>query len=171
MGFDPKTGRTVGKVDTIFNARQMSKSANHPRPSYDGRFLLFTLSDYGCFPIWHKETDQWLLDLRTMKARPLAEINSNNTDSWHNWSRNSHWIVFTSRRINGYYTQLYLAHVDGHGRMGKPFLLPQRNPWLYYDRQLNSYNTPDFTLQPVRLNARKAAGDILSSERVATEIK
>ena len=96
VGFDPKTGRTVGKVDTIFNARQMSKSANHPRPSYDGRFLLFTLSDYGCFPIWHKEADQWLLDLRTMKARPLAEINSNNTDSWHNWSRNSHWIVFTS---------------------------------------------------------------------------
>ena len=45
VGFDPKTGRTVGKVDTIFNARQMGKSANHPRPSYDGRFLLFTLSD------------------------------------------------------------------------------------------------------------------------------
>lgn len=55
--------------------------------------------------------------------------------------------------------------------MGKPFLLPQRNPWLYYDRQLNSYNTPDFTLQPVSLNARKAAGDIISSKRVTTEIK
>ena len=53
VGFDPKTGHTVGKVDTIFNARLMGKSANHPRPSYDGRFLLFTLSDYGCFPIWH----------------------------------------------------------------------------------------------------------------------
>lgn len=171
VGFDPKTGRTVGKVDTIFNARQMGKSANHSRPSYDGRFLLFTLSDYGCFPIWHKEADQWLLNLRTMRARPLTEINSNNTDSWHNWSRNSHWIVFTSRRINGYYTQLYLAHVDSRGRMGKPFLLPQRNPWLYYDRQLNSYNTPDFTLKPVRLNARKAADGIRSEQRVATEIK
>ena len=106
-----------------------------------------------------------------MSARPLTEINSENTDSWHNWSRNSHWIVFTSRRINGYYTQLYLAHVDSRGRMGKPFLLPQRNPWLYYDRQLNSYNTPDFTLRPVRLNARKAADGIRSEQRVATEIK
>jgi len=171
VGFDPQTGRTVGKVDTIFNARAMGKSANHPRPSYNGRFLLFTMSDYGCFPIWHKEADQWLLDLQTMKARPLTEINSRNTDSWHNWSRNSHWIVFTSRRINGYYTQLYLAHVDNNGRMGKPFLLPQRNPGQYYDRLLNSYNTPDFTLEPVKLDARKAANGIIDKKRVETKIK
>lgn len=171
VGFDPRTGRTVGRVDTLFNARVMGKSANHPRPSYDGRFLLFTLSDYGCFPIWHKEADQWLLDLRTGQARPLTEINSPNTDSWHNWSRNSRWIVFTSRRINGYYTQLYLAHVDRNGRMGKPFLLPQRNPGRYYDRMLNSYNTPDFTLTPVKLSAREAANRILSDDRVKTRIR
>ena len=170
VGFDPQTGHTVGRVDTIFNARGMGKSANHPRPSYNGRFLLFTMSDYGCFPIWHKEADQWLLDLRTMKARPLDKINSPNTDSYHNWSRNSHWIVFTSRRINGYYTQLYLAHVDDNGRMGKPFLLPQRAPGPYYDRLLYSYNTPDFTLRPVKLDARKTANRIMDKSRAQTLI-
>ncbi len=171
VGFDPQTGRTIGKVDTIFNARQIGKSANHPRPSYDGRFILFTMSDYGCFPIWHKEADQWLLDLRTLKARPLTEVNSDDADSYHNWSANSHWIVFTSRRLNGYYTNLYLAHVDAQGRMGKPFLLPQRNPWEYYDQTVNSFNTPDFTLRPVELDHRAVGSALLAPDRVPTKVQ
>lgn len=171
VAFDPTTGKTVGKVDTIFNARQMGKSANHPRPSYDGKYILFTMSDYGCFPIWHKEADQWLFDLRTMKARPLTEINSPNTDSYHNWSNNSHWIVFTSRRANGYYTTLYLAHVNAKGTMDRPFLLPQRNPWHYYDTTVNSFNTPDFTNAPVDLDMRQAARAIESENRVPTKVR
>lgn len=171
VGFDPDKGVFTGEVDTIFNARAMGKSANHPRPSYDGRFLLFTMSDYGCFPIWHKEADQWLLDLQTGDARPLDEVNSDDTDSFHNWSSNSRWIVFTSRRGNGYYTNLYLAHVDKDGRMGKPFLLPQRNPWAYYDETLFSFNTPDFTSEPVKLDARTVARDIMSDKRVETVIR
>ena len=55
--------------------------------------------------------------------------------------------------------------------MGKPFLLPQRNPGQYYDRLLNSYNTPDFTLEPVKLDARKAANGIIDKKRVETKIK
>ncbi len=171
IGFDDVKGTFVGEVDTIFNARQMGKSANHPRPSYDGRFLLFTMSDYGCFPIWHKEADQWLLDLKTGEARPLDEVNSDDTDSYHNWSENSKWIVFTSRRGNGYYTMLYLSHVDKDGRMSKPFLLPQRNPWKYYDGTLYSFNTPDFTSQPVVLDAQAAARGIRSDQRVETRIR
>ncbi|MCR5077661.1 MAG: hypothetical protein K6A82_06455 [Prevotella sp.] len=169
--FNPATGRIIGKVDTIVNARQMGLSANHPRPSYDGKFILFTMSHYGCFPIWHKEADQWLYDVRTGKARPLKEINSDDTDSYHNWSRNSRWIVFTSRRGNGYYTTLYLAHVNADGSMGKPFLLPQRNPWKYYDETLNSFNTPDFTLHPVSLDANKAARAIEREGRVETKVR
>ncbi len=171
IGFDAEKGTFVGEVDTIFHARQMGKSANHPRPSYDGRFLLFTMSDYGCFPIWHKEADQWLLDLQTGEARPLDEVNSDDTDSYHNWSENSRWIVFTSRRGNGYYTTLYLSHVDKNGKMTKPFLLPQRNPWKYYDETLDSFNTPDFTSEPVVLDARAAARGILSDQRVETKIR
>ena len=171
VGFDPEKGAFVGPVDTIFNARQMAKSANHPRPSYDGRFLLFTLSDYGCFPIWHKEADQWLLDLQTGEARALDEVNSDNTDSYHNWSDNSRWIVFTSRRGDGYYTTLYLAHVAPDGRMTKPFLLPQRNPWAYYDGTLYSFNTPDFTKVKVDLDAHAAARAILSDKRTETKVR
>ena len=61
IGFDAATGKFGNQVDTIFNARELGKSATHPRPSYDGRYIMFTMSDYGCFPIWHKEADNWLL--------------------------------------------------------------------------------------------------------------
>ncbi len=171
VGFDPERGIVVGEPDTIFNARQMGKSANHPRPSYDGRFLLFTMSDYGCFPIWHKEADQWLLDLSSGEARALDEVNSDDTDSYHNWSDNSRWMVFTSRRGNGYYTQLYLAHVDNDGRVSKPFLLPQRNPWEYYDETPYSFNTPDFTKTRVDFDRHAAALAISAEKRVPTVVK
>ncbi len=170
IGFDPTKGCVTGEVDTLFNARAVGKSANHPRPSYDGRFLLFTLSDYGCFPIWHQEADQWLLDLQTGEARALDEVNSDRSDSYHNWSDNSRWIVFTSRRGNGYYTNLYFAHVGADGRMSKPFLLPQRDPWAYYDETLYSFNTPDFTKRKVELDARAAAREIMSDRRVETKL-
>ena len=72
ISFDAATGKFGNKVDTIFNARELGKSATHPRPSYDGKYIMFTMSDYGCFPIWHKEADNWLLDLKTGQAKPLA---------------------------------------------------------------------------------------------------
>lgn len=171
IAFNPDNGTFGTRVDTIFNARKMGKSATHPRPSYDGRYLMFTMSDYGCFPIWHKEADNWLLDLRTGKAQPMSAANSDNTDSWHNWSANSHWFVFTSRRGDGLYTRLYLASVDDKGNVSKPFLLPQENPLEYYDDLLYSYNTPDFTTKPVKLDEREMGRQIGSDNRTATKVR
>lgn len=171
IGFDAATGKFGNQVDTIFNARELGKSATHPRPSYDGRYIMFTMSDYGCFPIWHKEADNWLLDLKTEQARPMTAANSRNTDSWHNWSKDSHWFVFTSRRGDGLYTRLYLACIDDKGTVSKPFLLPQRNPKKYYDELLDSYNTPDFTSKPVELDARAAGNEIMSDKRITTKVR
>ena len=171
IGFDAATGKFGNQVDTIFNARELGKSATHPRPSYDGRYIMFTMSDYGCFPIWHKEADNWLLDLKTEQARPMTAANSRNTDSWHNWSKDSHWFVFTSRRGDGLYSRLYLACIDDKGNVSKPFLLPQRNPKKYYDELLDSYNTPDFTSKPVELDARAAGNEIMSDKRIPTKVR
>ncbi len=171
VAFDPEKGECVGEVDTLFNARELGKSAVHPRPSYDGRWLMFTMADYGCFPIWHKEADNWLLDLRTMEAWSMTRANSSESDSFHNWSRDSHWVVFTSRRDDGLYTRLYIAEIDNEGRAKKPFLLPQRHPKDFYDNMLYSYNTPDFTREEVVVSKRRTARAILSSLRETTLVK
>ncbi|MCR5131526.1 MAG: hypothetical protein K6C10_08730 [Prevotella sp.] len=166
IDFDPEDGTFGQKVDTLFNAVAKGKSLTWPKPSYDGRFLMFTLLDYGYFSIWHRESDQWLLNLETGEARPVDEINSNEADSYHNWNVNSRWIVFTSRRANGLYSQLFLASIDENGRATKPFLLPQENPLKYYDETLYSFNTPDFASQPLDLDQHEMRNLIESNERV-----
>ena len=168
IAFNPEQGTFGTTVDTLFNAAAQGKSLTWPRPSYDGHYLLFTLIDYGYFSIWHNESQQWLLDLQTGEARELTEINSPQADSYHNWSDNSHWIVFTSRRDDGYYSRLYLAETDGKGHFSKPFMLPQRNPRDYYASSVYSFNTPDFTKTRVDFNARQAGIEIMSDERVKT---
>jgi len=171
ISFDPERGTFGEKVDTIFDAVRMGKSLTWPRPSYDGRYLMFTLADYGYFSIWHEESDQWLLDLRTGEAREMKEVNSPKADSYHNWNVNSHWFVFTSRRDDGYYSRLYLASIDDQGRLSKPFMLPQRNPQEYYSESMYSFNTPDFTKTKVDFDAYHAGQEIVSDRRVGTKVR
>lgn len=171
IAFDPDKGTFGNRVDTIVNAAAMGKSIAFPRPSYDGKYIMFTMSDYGCFPIWHREADLWMLNLKTGKIGPISEVNSNNTESFHNWNLNSHWFVFSSRRGDGLYTRLYLASIDDKGNVSKPFLLPQENPWEYYDESVYSYNIPDFTKTPVDFDARSASNEIMSNKRTKIKVK
>ena len=171
IGFDAEKGKFGEQVDTIFNAVQMNKSLTWPRPSYDGKYLMFNLMDYGYFSIWHKESDLWLMNLETGASFPLEAANSEDADSYHNWSIGSHWFVFTSRRENGLYSQLYLSCIDDEGKPTKPFLLPQKDPKKYYATTLYSFNTPDFTSRPVEFDSRAASAAISSDKRIPTHIK
>ncbi|MDH6356595.1 hypothetical protein [Parabacteroides sp. PF5-9] len=164
IGFDPENGRFGNKIDTLVYAAAMQKSVSFPRPSYDGKYLMYTLSDYGTFSIWHKEADLWLLDLNTGETRPLTEVNSDHTESYHSWSSNSRWFVFSSRRGDGLYTRLYLASLGEDGVATKPFLLPQASV-ENYDPLFYSYNIPEFITAPVKLNVRDIEQKILSGER------
>lgn len=116
-------------------------SASFPR--VNGKWLMFTRSDYGTFPIWHKEADLWLLNLETGESFPAEELNSGDTESYHSWSSTGKWLVFSSRREDGRYTRLYFSHFDGEGHFSKPFLLPQKKAVLNHLR-LKSYNLPEF---------------------------
>lgn len=171
IDFDAEKGAFGEKIDTLILADKLGKSVTFPRPSYDGKYLMYTLSDYGTFPIWHKEADLGMLDLKTGETQNLETINSKDTDSFHNWSKNNRWVVFSSRRDNGLYTRLYLTSCDEKGNFTKPFLLPQKNPWEYYDELLDSYNVPDFCDGPINFNAHQAGSAIVSDKRINLEVK
>ena len=165
IGFDPATGNFDSRIDTIVNAATQHKSISFPRPSYDGRFLCYTLSDYGQFSIWHHEADLWLLDLATGESRPMTEANSSDTESFHNWSTNSRWLVFSSRRDDGLFTRPYFCHVDAKGVVSKAFMLPQRNPRRFYRDRFLSFNVPEFIIAPTHFDGRKASGIINDDSR------
>lgn len=172
IAFDASKGQYGDVVDTLVNAERDSMSISIPKPSYDGRWLMYTLADYGTFPIWHKEADLWLLDLKTGERRAMTEVNSHDTESYHNWSANSKWFVFSSRRDGGgLYTRLYLSSIDSNGKATKPFMLPQKNPRRFYDRLLYSYNVPDFTQARVNIDSRNVASGILSDKRINISVR
>ena len=159
--FDPDT-KQFGPRELVFAADSLGMSAVLPRISPDGRSLVFTMASYGYFHIWHHDADLWKLDLQTGEAAPLTVINSDDTESYHTWSSNGHWLVFGSRRDDGTFTRPFFAHVDKDGHWSKPFELPQSDP--DYNRQLlRSYNIPEFMRGPVTIDPHTFA-DILKGE-------
>ncbi len=154
VSFDPENGKIGGDVRLLVDAESEGKSISFPKPSYDGKYILYTMSDYGQFSIWHHEADLWMLDLRTGEKRPLDEVNSDDTESYHNWSSNSRWFVFSSRRDDGLFTRPYFAHVSEDGTVSKPFMLPQKDPAHFYETLFMSYNVPEFVTGRVDFNHR-----------------
>lgn len=169
--FNEEDGTFGNKIDTLINAAAEGHCVTLPRPSYDGKWLLYCWSDFGNFPIDHKESDLWLLNLSTGERHALDSANSNQTESYHNWSSDSRWIVFSSRREDGLYSLLYLTCVDDEGNATKPFLLPQKNPWQYYHSSVYSYNVPDFTCDKVDFDVHGAYEECYGDRKIPVTIR
>lgn len=154
IAFDPEKRSFGQTIDTLYNANEEGRSAKLPRVSPDGRFLMYTVSDYGNFSIWHKDADLRLLDMLTGKTDSLLQVNSNDVESYHSWSSNSRWFVFSSRRDDGLYTRPYICYLGANGVPGKPFLLPQKET-DYYERSLFSFNIPELIRGKIKVDTYK----------------
>jgi WD40 repeat protein len=156
IAFDPEKRTFGNRVDTLYNATLEGGSVSFPRVSPDGKYLLFTKAGYGNFSIWHKDADLFLCDLKTGEIRCLDAVNSHDVESYHSWDSGSRWFVFSSRRLDGLYTRLYIAYLDEQGNAGKPFLLPQRNV-SFYHLFMKSYNIPELIKKKASLHEYKIA--------------
>jgi len=152
ISFDPEQC-SFGKPDTVKSVSGGHRSISFPRISPDGRYLLYCISDYGNFTLWHRESDLHILDLTNGKTF-IPEINSPGPESFHTWSFTGRWIVFSSRRGDGLYTRPYFSYFDSSGLAHKPFILPQKNPGFYPDF-MKSYNLPELVTGRIELNPRK----------------
>ncbi len=164
--YDQETGK-FGKIDSVYQASKLGKSATFPRVSPDGKYLLFTLGNFGQFHIWHKSADLCLMDLQSGNVRYLNEVNSKDVESYHSWSSNGRWIILSSRREDGSYTRPYISYFDASGKAGKPFVLPQKDP-AYYKLFLKSFNIPEFTVEPVKQNLHEFFQVVSEDPQTAT---
>ena len=151
IAFNPETNQ-FGKVDTIVSSARTGMSVSLPRISPDGKYVLFSMSSYGTFLLWHEDSDLYLMNLETGKITK-PDINSNLPESYHSWSSSGRWIVFSSKRSDGFTTQPYFTYFDAKGQAHKPFVLPQRNP-EFYKTFLRSYNVPELVTSKVKLSPR-----------------
>ena len=156
VSFDTRTGKLGQTVDTLYNPTEKGGSVSFPRISPDGRYLLYTETTNGTFPIVHKDADLQAIDLIQEEQLDCHKLNSPDVESYHSWSSNGKWIIFSSKRIDGRYTRLFIAHVNAQGQFERPFLLPQKDPAQNRER-LNAYNIPEFIKGPVKLPKDEAA--------------
>lgn len=169
IAFDEKT-QTFGQIDTLVDAAVTRQTVSFPRISPDNRFLAFCLSDHGTFPIRHPESDLYLIDLQNPNGlsdsawipaskhyamKRMEHINSQFTESYHTWSSNSRWLMFSSKREDNLYSRPYFTYVDTTGSSTKPFMLPQKDP-IFYLTFLKSYNVPELARTPSVIDATDA---------------
>ena len=164
IAYDVETG-TWGKPETVLSADQTGLSITLPRISPDGRFIVFCMSEYGNWPVCQVSADLYLMDLTTGKYGPL-DINSDQSESWHCWSSNSRWIVFSSRRYDATLAKPYFSYIDETGKAFKPLLLPQKDP-TFYESFLKTYNLPELITEPFPLTQR----DLLRALRSGPVLK
>ncbi len=170
--FNPET-HTFGEAEVVVDAASMGKSATLPRISPDGRYLVFSYGDYGCFHVWHKEADIYILDLQKPDSiMPLSALNSDFSESYPSFSSNGRWVMTDSRREDGNYTRPYISYFpqvkEGQKPIcKKPFAVPQKDP--EYNKLLTkSYNRPEFMKQKVSISPKDFAAKAKTDAQKAT---
>ena len=163
--FDLDSGQW-GQPELMISAAETGLSVCQPKISPDGRWLLVTLCRNGSFPIFKADSDLYVMDLATRKFRRL-EINSDQADTWHSWSSNSRWVVFSSKRLDGLLARPYFTYVDAQGQFHKPFVLPQEDP-SFYGFCLDTFNVPELMRGPVTVSPRDLARTVVNPRKALT---
>ena len=145
---------TWGDIEPVLMASELGFSVAHPKPSPDGKYILFCMLEYSYFPLYQPNSDLYLLDTQTNEFHKAEKINSDRTESYHCWSSNGRWVVFSSKRQDGICTHFYFSYFDYNGNFSKPFLLPQKDP-EYHQKRAIVYNIPEFVKGPVNIPPQK----------------
>lgn len=134
----PFAGGKGGKATPLEGAAANGMSNFFPKFSPDGKWIVFCKAK--SYMLLQPDAELWIVPARGGKARRFAH-NTPRMNSWHSWSSNSRWLVFSSK-VNGPYTQLFLTHVDENGNDSPPVLLER---FTSSDR---AANIPEFVRLP-----------------------
>ncbi|MFH1616431.1 MAG: hypothetical protein ABIG61_15260 [Planctomycetota bacterium] len=173
VSYDVNTGQW-GPVETVLSAAETGLSIIQPRVSPDGRWLLACMCTYGTWVTHNMTSDLYMIDIEAAKRTGRYEyrrldINSDRSESWHSWSSNSRWIVFSSKMDYDIFTKPYFSYIDNEGRVYKPLLLPQKDP-RFYDFCLDSFLVPEFITAPVSKTSEKLARIVRGRETLTVEM-
>ena len=159
---------TWGCVETIIKGQDIDKTVLLPRISPNGRWALVCMADYGCFPAFRPASDLYVVDLipdsNGQYQYKKLDINSDVSESYHSFSSNGKWIVFSSKRRDSIFTRPYISSFDPDtGIAHKPFLLPQKDP-EYFDRSLRSFSLSDLIKSPITVTGEGLAKIVRGSK-------
>jgi len=134
----PFHGGKGGVAEPLAGASGNGMSNYFPRFSPDGRWIVFCKAN--SFMLLQPDSKLYILPAAGGEARPMR-CNTTRMNSWHSWSSNSRWLIFSSK-ANSPYTQLFVTHVDENGVDAPAVLLEQ---FTSPDR---AANIPEFVNAP-----------------------
>jgi hypothetical protein len=108
-----------GTPEPIVGASQNGMSNNFPKVSPDGRWIIFVQCHNG--QLMRPDSQLYIVPFNGGVARRLR-ANTRRMNSWHSFSPNGHWLVFSSKARSPY-TQMYLTHIDASGNDSPAILI------------------------------------------------
>jgi Flp pilus assembly protein TadD len=127
-----------GKPEPLQGASGNGMSNYFPKYSPDGKWIVFCKAK--SYMLLQPDSELYIIPAGGGVARRLR-YNTARMNSWHSWSSNSRWLVFSSK-VNTPYTQLFLTHIDENGNDSPPVLLER---FTSPDR---AANIPEFVKLP-----------------------
>ena len=107
----PFNGGKGGVAERLIGASENGMSNNFPKVSPDGKWIVFVQNKNGL--LMRPDSHLYIVPFRGGTARRL-NCNLAVMNSWHSFSPNGRWLVFSSKTPS-YYTQMYLTHIDENG--------------------------------------------------------
>ena len=107
----PFNGGKGGKTERIVGASENGMSNNFPKVSPDGKWIVWVQNKNGL--LMRPDSKLYIVPSAGGEARPLRS-NFKSMNSWHSFSPNGRWLVFSSKTPTPY-TRLYLTHIDADG--------------------------------------------------------
>ena len=108
-----------GAPEPIAGASGNGVSNTFPKVSPDGRWIVFVQCRNG--ELMRPDSQLYIVPAGGGRARRMR-CNTSRMNSWHSFSPNSRWLVFSSKSRSPY-TQLYLTHIDSEGNDSPPILI------------------------------------------------
>ncbi|MCA9510274.1 MAG: tetratricopeptide repeat protein [Myxococcales bacterium] len=108
-----------GKALPIAGASHDGKSNYFAKFSPDGKWIVFCKAQN--YMLLMPDSELFIVPAEGGEARRLR-ANTPRMNSWHSFSSNGRWLVFSSK-ANTPYTQLFLTHIDEQGRSTPPVVL------------------------------------------------
>ena len=115
----PFNGGKGGTPEAIKGASNNGMSNNFPKISPDGKWIVFVQCKNG--QLMRPDSQLYIVPANGGTARRLR-ANTRLMNSWHSWSPNSRWLVFSSKARSPY-TQMYLTHIDANGDASPAILI------------------------------------------------
>jgi tetratricopeptide (TPR) repeat protein len=100
-----------GVAEPVEGASHNGMSNNFPKVSPDGKWIVYVQCKNGL--LMRPDSKLYIVPFGGGQARPIA-ANTPRMNSWHSFSPNGRWLVFSSKG-RSLYTQMYLTHVDAEG--------------------------------------------------------